>query len=110
MNPQIIWNGIMGGSQQQIMNYTTTYQTPTNDKRLNEINSAIQALIKAECWEFLNDYFDNLSVRVWRTNTDELIIHAKASLSEKNKISSRSRFIKTCKHLFPDVKLWKELE
>ena len=74
--------------------------------RIAEIHEAIEALTDSECWGFLNDYFDNLSVRVWRTDHDELIAYAKSSLSVKDKIPSRNSFIKTCKHLFPDVISW----
>ena len=80
------------------------------DKQIDEIYDAMDALMKAQCWKFLNDFFTDLCPRVWRTDIDILLSYATSTLPAKSKIPSRDKFIKTCKHLFPDVELWKGLD
>jgi len=80
------------------------------DKELDEIYTAIDALMKAGCWNFLNEFFEHFCQRVWRTDINILLGYATASLPGKSKIKSREKFIRTCKHLFPDVELWKGLD
>lgn len=80
------------------------------DKEMDEIFLAIDSLMRAGCWNFLDEYFENFCQRVWRTDVDVLLTYATASFPGKSKIPSRARFIKTCKNLFPDVELWKGLD
>jgi hypothetical protein len=80
------------------------------DTELDEIYTSINVLMKSECWNFLNDFFSNLILRVWRTDIDILLSYATASLPGKSKMPAREQFIKTCKRLYPDVELWKGLD
>jgi hypothetical protein len=82
----------------------------TTDKEIDEIFTAIDALMRAGCWDFLNEFFEHFCQRIWRTNITILLTYATASLPGKSKIPSRERFIKTCKHLYDDVELWKGLD
>ena len=81
-----------------------------SDEEISEIYSAIDALMKNENWNFLNDYYDNLALRAWRLPLDILIAYADVSFESKNKIDSRKRFMDTCIHLHPNKELWKGLE
>lgn len=49
----------------------------------------MDALIKAECWEYLNDRFGELTLQVWRHDFNILLAYANATLPAKSKISNR---------------------
>lgn len=76
----------------------------------DEVYIAIDILMESNCWEFLNECFSNLDLKVWRTDIDTLLAYATASLPGKSKIPSRVGFINTCKRFHPDVTLWVGLE
>jgi len=81
-----------------------------SDKQIDEIYTAVDVLMKANCWDFLNECFANLDLKVWRTDIDILLSYATASLPAKSKLPAREHFIKTCKSRHPDIKLWKGLD
>ncbi len=80
------------------------------DEQIDEIYTAIDTLMANGCWNFLNECFANLELKVWRTDLDILLSYATASLPGKSKIPARQHFIKTCKVRHPDIELWKGLE
>lgn len=80
----------------------------TKKKYIDEANKSMDALIKAECWLFINNFLEDLSMRAWRMDIDYLLAYATATLSIKDKLSNRERFILTCKHLYPKTD-WKGL-
>jgi len=69
---------------------------------LKEIERAIAALIKSECWNFLNDIYKDLTPQVWRLDTDVLVVYANASQKAKDKISNRQEFVDVCVRLYPE--------
>ena len=85
-------------------------KTKVSYKELDEIYDAMDALKKAGCWNFLDQYFSDLVVRAWRTDVDILLAYATTSLACKSHLPSRVQFINTCKHLHPDKELWKGLD
>jgi hypothetical protein len=78
-------------------------------KYVDEIHDAIDALLKAECWNFVDEILHNLTQRAWRTPLDELVTYATATLPAKSKLPGRERFMVTCKHLHPKDDIWKGL-
>ncbi len=76
------------------------------EDKIKEIHISVDVLISSKCFWILNDIFYGLSLRAWRTDVDELLEYATASLSGKDKIPSRKHFIETCQKLYPDVD-WK---
>jgi hypothetical protein len=77
---------------------------------LDGVYDMIDVLMTNGRWELLNKLFICWASMAWRTDLDILLGWATASLSGKSKIPAREMFIKTCKRLHPDVKLWKGLE
>jgi hypothetical protein len=80
------------------------------DKELDEIYRVVDVLMRNGCWEFLDDFLENLIVRAWRTDVDELLAYATATLPGKSNIPSRAAFVSHCKRLFPGKKLWQGLD
>lgn len=81
----------------------------TTKNKIDEIHTAINALLYKECWEFVDEILTNLSRRAWRTDVEELRAYAMTTFTSKSKLPSRERFIITCKHLYPEGDLWKGL-
>jgi hypothetical protein len=81
----------------------------TANKYIDEIHDAIDALLKVECWNFVDELLLNLAQRAWRTELDELVTYATSTLPAKSKLPSRERFMITCKHLHPKNDIWKGL-
>ena len=81
----------------------------TTDIKLDEIYDAFDALMKAKCWNFIDGYLHDLCMRCWRTDIDILLAYATATLPAKTKLPHRKMFIDTCKHLHPNLELWKGL-
>jgi hypothetical protein len=71
------------------------------NNKIDIIYDAMGALIKAECWEYLNDRFNELTLQAWRHDFDILIAYATATLPVKSKISNRNMFMDKCKELYP---------
>jgi hypothetical protein len=80
------------------------------NKQLDEIYDAMDALMKAKCWTFIDNYLHDLCMKAWRTELDYLLVYATATLLAKSKLPHRKLFMDTCKHLHPDVEVWKGLE
>lgn len=80
-----------------------------SDKDIDEIYDALDVLMTAKCWGFLNSLFIGLTPSAWRTDLDILLAYATASLPAKSKINSRKMFMEQCKKLHPDPELWKGL-
>ena len=78
-------------------------------KYTEEANKAMNALIGAECWSFIDDYLYDLCMKAWRMDENYLIEYAKITLPIKSKLPYRERFMITCKHLYPKNDVWKEL-
>lgn len=82
----------------------------TTDYELDVIYNAFDALMNAKCWDFIDEYLHNLCMRGWRTDLDYLVAYATATLPAKSKLPHRKMFMDTCKHLHPNLELWKGLE
>ena len=82
----------------------------TTDKEIDEIYKAIDALIKAECFGFLDSILKDFIQRIWRTDRDILLAYSTSTLSVKSKLPSRKFFVNTCKTLYNDEEEWKELD
>jgi hypothetical protein len=80
------------------------------NKDIYVIYDGVEALMKAEEWEFLNKHIDILVMSVWRTEIDELLSYLTATLPCKSKLPARERYFRMCKQLFPDEKIWDGLE
>lgn len=92
------------------MNVTAfTVKDKVSEKGLDEIYNAIDALMKNECWNFLNELFIYWEMRVWRTDLDILLAYAIASCAGKSKLPARKHFMNTCMRIHTDSKLWKGL-
>jgi hypothetical protein len=82
----------------------------TSDKKLDEIYGVVDVLMCEGHWGFLDEFLENLIVRAWRTDIDELLAYATATLPGKSKIPSRAAFVSHCKRLFPEKGLWQGLD
>ena len=81
-----------------------------NLDKIDIIYDAMEALIKSECWEYLNDRLMELKHQAWRHELDILMAYATVTLPAKSKISNRRHFIDKCKELHPSEELWTGLE
>lgn len=81
-----------------------------NDPYLDEIYDSINALMAAECWEFINKILTHLVGRTWRTDVGELQMYLNATLPGKDKLPARATLLDNCKRLYPNSELWKGLE
>lgn len=79
------------------------------DTYLDEMYSAIDALMRNGNWGFLNEFYRDLCIRAWRLPIDVLIGHATVTYAAKSKIPARKEFMEKCWQLYPDVKLWQGL-
>jgi hypothetical protein len=77
--------------------------------KIDQIYDAIHALSIDGCWKFMDDFLDMLEPRVWRTDVDELVSYATATLIFKDKLKKRDKFMKTCRKFHPKKELWKGL-
>ena len=80
------------------------------DARRDDINDAMELLMKAGHWKFIDGIFEDLIFRVWRTDIDILLGYATISLPSKRKIPHRKFFMAECRLRYPDEKLWKGLD
>lgn len=80
-----------------------------SDKQLDEIYDAIDALMRAGAWSFLDELFVTWEMRIWRTDVDILLAYATASFPAKSKLPSRKFFMSSCLRIYPDAELWKGL-
>ncbi len=78
--------------------------------KINKIHKEIKVLIKEECWWFIDEFLFNFKQQIWRTDINELVAYATATLPAKEKLPSRSEFMRLCMTFFPNKKLWKGLK
>jgi hypothetical protein len=77
---------------------------------IDEIHMAMDVLISAGCFSFIDKYIATLILPAWRINVDLLLTYAKTTLAYKNKLPSRKKFIEHCKVTHPTPNLWKGLD
>ena len=82
----------------------------TTDKELDEVYAAMDALMLAGCWGFLDEYLHGMIMRSWRTDLDILLAIATATLPGKSKLPARVNFLDNDKRLHPNKELWKGLD
>ena len=82
----------------------------TTDVELDEVYAAMDALMLAGCWVFLDEYLHGMVMRTWRTDVDILLAIATATLPGKSKLPARVIFLDNAKRLFPGKELWKGLD
>lgn len=80
-----------------------------SDKELDEIYTAIDALLKAGSFKFLDELVRDWEARAWRTNVDILLAYATATFPAHSKLPSRKLFMKKCLQLHSDKELWRGL-
>jgi hypothetical protein len=85
-------------------------KSKTSEKKLDEIYDVIEVLMREGHWRFIDEFLDNLIIRMWRTDIDELLAYATATFPGKSNIPSRAAFISHCKAQFPNKSLWKDLD
>ena len=78
--------------------------------KIDEIYDAVNALMNAGCWQFLDEILMDKAIQVWRTDVDVLLSYATATLPGKKKLKNRQRFMTTCKNYHPEPDLWEGLE
>lgn len=86
------------------------YKNAVSDKQIDEIYDAIDALMRAGAWNFLNELFVVWEQQAWRLEIDILVTYAVASCPGKSKLPARKNFMDRCMALHPDPDLWKGLE
>lgn len=79
-------------------------------KKLDQVFVAIDALMRVEAWDFLNELFLTWSQQAWRTDIRKLVAIATVSLPAKDRIPNRAMFMETCMRLHTNTKLWKGLQ
>lgn len=72
-------------------------------KYIEEATKAMNALIVAKCWSFIDDYLFDLCMKAWRMDTEYLQTYAVVTLPVKDKLPSREKFVNTCKQLYPEL-------
>ena len=72
------------------------------DKKIDIIYDAMDALMKADCWEYINDRFFELKLQAWRHDLDILLAYIVATQPVKTKLPNRKIFIDKCKELHPN--------
>lgn len=80
-----------------------------SDKDLDDIYEAIDALLRAGSFKFLDELIRDWEARAWRTDVDILLAYATATLPAKSKLPSRKSFMVRCLQLHSDAELWKGL-
>lgn len=81
-----------------------------SDKDLDDIYEAIDALLRAGSFKFLDELLRDWEARAWRTPLDILLAYATATFPAKSKLPSRKMFMDRCLRLYSSKKLWKGLE
>lgn len=80
-----------------------------SDRILDEVYSAVDALMREGCWNVLDDMFIYLETKAWRTPLDILLSYATASFPGKSKIPARKFFMDRCLIIHPTPELWNGL-
>ena len=79
------------------------------DGELDELFGAAKLLLMAGHWSVVNDLLEHYANAAWRMDVDLLLGWTITTLTVKDKLSKRARFIEECIK-FHDPKLWKGLK
>ncbi len=92
------------------MELNKTMKKEVTDADIDEIYNAMDALMKANCFSFINNYLGELVKSTWKMPLDILLAYATVTLPYKSLLPTRKKFIENCMRLHSDSKLWKGLE
>lgn len=85
---------------------------PHIDSQLDEIYDTADYMMRRGYWHTLNELFECMTNKVWRTDLNILLGWATATLPGKSKIPNRARFMDECLKHHSDANepdLWKGL-